>query len=91
MIVKPLKKHLLVKLVKKDNETKSGIILVGGDSEETNEATVVEISDSYSEEYENLCKGDRILIDTKARTKVKFDGEEYLIIHQKDIFAVIKD
>lgn len=91
MKVKPLKNHLLVKLVKKDNETKSGIILVGRDSEETNEAQVIEISDGYSEEGENLLKGDRILIDPKVGTKVKFDGEEYLIIHQKDVFATIKD
>lgn len=91
MKVKPLKNHLLVKLVKKDNETKSGIILVGGDSGETNEAQVMEISDSYSEESENLLKGDRILIASKAGTKVKFESEEYLLIHQKDILAIIED
>lgn len=91
MKILPLKNHLLVQIVKKENETKSGIILVGGDSEATNEAQVIEISDSYDEEGQNLFKGDKILIEPQVGTKVKVEGEEYLIIHQKDVFAIIRD
>lgn len=91
MKVKPLKNHLLIKLVKKENETKSGIILVGGDIEDTNIAQIVETADSYDEEQEILLKGDKVLINSQVGTRVNFGNEDYWIIHQKDVLAIIKD
>ena len=89
MKVKPLKNHLLIKLVKKESETKSGIILVGGENDDTNIAQVVETADHYDEEQEIFLKGDKILIDPSAGTKVKMEEEEYLLIHAKDVLAII--
>ena len=91
MKVKPLKNHLLIKLVKKENETKSGIILVGKDSTETDMAEIVEIAESHDAEWDTLLKGDSILVNSRVGTKVNIEDEEHLIIHQKDVLAIVKE
>lgn len=90
MKVKPLKNHLLVKLMEEEKATKSGILLAGGSNKETNVAKVVETADCYDENDDIFLKGDKILIDPRSGTKVKTDGEEYLIISQKEILAIVK-
>lgn len=91
MKVKPLKNYLLVKPVKKGNETKSGIILVGEEQTETKVVQIIETADSYDEEKEILLKGDKLLINPQEGTRVEMDSDEYLIIHQRDVYAIIKD
>lgn len=90
MKVKPLKNHLLVKLVEQEKTTKSGILLAGGSNDETNVAKVVETAECYDENDDIFLKGDEILIDPRSGTKVKIDGEQYLIISQKEILAIVK-
>jgi len=89
MKVKPLKDYLLVKTVENEESTKSGIILAGVAKGESNIAKVIETSDCISENESVLLKGDKILMNPHSGTKVKLDGEEYLILSQKDIFAVL--
>lgn len=90
MKVKPLKNRLLIKLVEKENETKSGIILAGSEKGETNLAQVVETADCYDEDYEVLLKGDKIVIRLGVGTNVNFDGNEYYIVDQKDVLALVR-
>ena len=90
MKVKPLKNHLLIKFVKRGNETKSGIILVGEENNDTAMAEIVETADCYDEEFDIFLKGDKVLIDQASGIKVKIDEEEYWLVHQKDVLAMIK-
>lgn len=89
MKVKPLKNHLLVRLEKKENETKSGILLVGKELQDTNMAKIIETSDFNDEKYDILLKGDTVLIDSSFGKKVNINDEELLIIDQKYVLAVI--
>lgn len=89
MTVKPLKNHLLVKIVENEETTSSGIILTGSAKGDSNVAEIIETADCYDEEQDILLKGDKILISPHIGTKVKLDGSEYLIIEQKDVYAVL--
>lgn len=89
MKVKPLKNHLLVKIVENEETTKSGIILTGSAKGDSNVAEVIETADCFDDDQDILLKGDKVLISPHIGTKVKLDGSEYLIIEQKDVYAVL--
>lgn len=89
MKVKPLNNNILIKL-KDEPETKSGIILVGKESGETNVAEIVEIADSSDQELGVLLKGDQILVQAKTGVRLDIDDEEYWIIQQKDVLGIVK-
>lgn len=89
MKVKPLKNYLLVKIVENEESTKSGIILMGAAKGDSNIAKIIETADCFNEDQDVLLKGDKILITPHIGTKVKLEDEEYLIISQKDVFAVL--
>ena len=89
MKVKPLKNHLLIKIEENEEATKSGIILVGAAKGDSNVAKIIETADSFEDDQDVFIKGDRILISPHTGTKVKLDDEEYLIVSQKDVLAII--
>ncbi|MDF2803985.1 MAG: groES [Anaerocolumna sp.] len=89
MKVKPLKNHLLVKITESEETTKGGIILVGTAKGESNIAEIIETADCFDEDKDILLKGDKILIGPHVGTRVKLDGNEYLIVEQKEVFAVL--
>lgn len=89
MKVKPLKNHLLIKIEENEEATKSGIILVGAAKGDSNVAKIIETADSYDDDQDVFLKGDKILISPHAGTKVKLNDEEYLIVSQKDVLAIL--
>ena len=89
MKIRPLKNNYLVKIVENEESTKSGIILAGTAREESNIAKVIETADCFDEGEDTVLKGDEIIIYPHAGTKVNLDSEEYLIISQKDVLAVL--
>ncbi len=89
MKVKPLKNHLLIKIEENEEATKSGIILVGAAKGDSNVAKIIETADSFDDDQDVFLKGDKILISPHAGTKVKLDDEEYLIVSQKEVLAIL--
>jgi len=89
MKAKPLKNYLLVKIVENEEFTKSGIILAGSAKGESNIAKIVETADCYDDNQDVFSKGDKVLISPHAGTNIKLDDDEYLIISQKDVFAIL--
>ena len=89
MKVKPLKNHLLVKIIENEESTKSGIILAGSAKGESNIAQITETADSYDDNQDIMLKGDKIIINPHMGTNVKINNDNYLIINQKDVLAVI--
>ena len=69
---------------------KSGIVLPGSAKEQPQLAEVLAVGPGTEENKMEVAEGDRVIFSKYAGTEVKYDGEEYLIVSQKDILAVVK-
>ena len=74
-MIKPLGSRVLIKMKEGEETTKSGIILAGAAQEKPQIAEVIEVGPGEVIEY--------------AGTKVKYEGEEYIIVKQNDILAIV--
>ena len=94
MSIKPLGDRVVIKRLEAEETTKSGIIVTGTAKERPQEAEVVAvgpgaIDDGKRTEME-VKIGDKVLYSKYAGTDVELDGEEYIIVKQNDILAVVK-
>jgi chaperonin GroES len=95
MAVKPLGDKILVKRLEAEERTKGGIVLPDSAKEKPREGKVVEVGpgkvlDDGSRGTLQVKKGDRILFTSYAGTEIKIDGEEYLVMSEDDILAVVE-
>ena len=94
MNVKPLADRVVIKMVEAEETTKSGIILAGSAKEKPSVAEVVAVGNGGivdgKEVKMELKVGDKVLISKYAGTEVKLDGEEYTILRQSDVLAVVE-
>lgn len=90
MKVKPLGDRVLLKKEEAMEKTASGIILAGNAKEAPQWATVVAAGPGTDEVKIEVKKGDKVLYSKYAGTEVKLESEEYLLISQKDILAVVE-
>ncbi len=95
-MIKPLGNRVLIKMKEGEEKTKSGIILSGSAQEKPQIAEVIEIGpgellkDSSERNKMEVKKGDNIIISEYAGTKVKYEGQEYIIVKQDDILAIVE-
>lgn len=90
MKIKPLADRVLVKPEKAESKTASGIIIPEAAQEKTQVAVVEEIGPGTEKEKITVKKGDHIMYDKYAGTQIKIDGDEFLIVKNSDIIAVIE-
>ena len=94
MKIKPLLDRVVVKSVVAEETTKSGIILTAASQEKPQIAEVVAVGEGGivdGKEVKMYVKvGDKVITGKYAGTEVKVDGEEYTIVRQNDILAVIE-
>lgn len=94
-MIKPLGNRVLIKMKEGEEKTKSGIILSGSAQEKPQIAEVIEVGpgelskDSKERTEMEVKKGDNIIISEYAGTKVKYEGQEYIIVKQDDILAIV--
>lgn len=87
MEIKPLGENVLIKPEKADKKTNSGIYLPESASEERpQQGKVIEIGES---EKIKIKKNQKIIFNRYGVTEVKIEGEDYLIVKNEDILAVI--
>ena len=90
----PLQDSVVVKLVEAEETTKSGIILTGAAKEKPQVAEVVAVGPGIPEGDNKVVMevkvGDKVITSKYSGTEVKMDGEEYTIVKQIDILAVVK-
>ncbi|MCI8411597.1 MAG: co-chaperone GroES [Clostridia bacterium] len=93
-MIKPLGSRVLIKMKEGEETTKSGIILAGSAQEKPQIAEVIEIGPGEiiegKQETMNVKKGDNIIISEYAGTKIKYNQEEYIIVKQDDILAIVE-
>ena len=94
MYIKPLFDRVVIKMVEAEETTKSGIILAGNAKEKPQVAEIVAVGPGGVVEGKEITMqvkvGDRVLISKYAGTEVKLDGQEYTILRQNDILAIVE-
>ena len=92
-MIKPLADRILVKMKESEETTKSGIILSSGAKEKPQIAEVLEVGPGGNvdgkEIQMNIKKGDKVIVSKYAGTEVKYEGEEYIIVRQSDVLAIV--
>ena len=93
MNIKPLQDRVVIKMLEAEETTKSGIILTSAAQEKPQVAEVVAVGPGGVVEGKEVVMevkvGDKVLISKYAGTEVKLDGEEYTILKQSDILAIV--
>ena len=94
MNIKPLADRVVVKLVEAEETTKSGIILTAGAKEKPQVAEVISVGPGGlvdgKEVVMTVKVGDKVITSKYSGTEVKVDSEEYTIVRQSDILAIVE-
>ena len=93
--VKPLGEKVLIKRLEAEEKTPGGIVLPETAKEKPKQGRVVELGDgkllkSGERAKSPLKNGDKVIFTSYAGTEVKIEGEEYLLMSEDDILAVIE-
>lgn len=94
MAIKPLLDRVVLKAQEAEETTKSGIVLATSAQEKPQFANVVAVGPGGVVDgkevtmYVNV--GDKVITNQYSGTNVKLDGEEYTIVRQSDILAVVE-
>jgi chaperonin GroES len=96
MKVKPLGDRVLVRRLEAEEKTKGGIVLPDTAKEKPKQGEIMEVGDGKVNDQGkkielSVKKGDKVLFSSYAGTDVKIDGEEYLILKEEDVLAIIKE
>ncbi len=94
MTIKPLFDRIVIKELESEETTKSGIVLPTAAQEKPQMAEVIAVGpggkvDGKDVEMQ-LSVGDKVIISKYAGTPVKMDGNEYTIIRQSDVLAIVE-
>jgi len=94
MTIKPLADRVVIKSVEAEETTKSGIILAASAQEKPEIAEIVAVGPGGIVDgkevtmYVNV--GDKVIIGKYSGTDIKLDNDEYTIVKQSDILAVVE-
>ena len=93
MNLKPLADRVIVKALPSEEKTKSGLIMPDTAKEKPQEGKVVAVGPGKYDDDDRIPMevkvGDRVIYSKYAGTEVKYDGEEYLILRESDIQAIV--
>ncbi|MGF0039878.1 co-chaperone GroES [Peptoniphilaceae bacterium SGI.131] len=90
MKLRPLGKRLVLKTLKAETKTSSGIIMATGSAEKPEYAEIVEIS-SELKDNKDYAVGEKVIYSRYAGTSVKDKDDEYIVIEDKDVIAVVEE
>ena len=94
MTLKPLADRVVIKMVEVEETTRSGIILTGAAKEKPQIAEVISVGPGGNVDGKDIVMhvkaGDRVITSKYSGTEVKFEDNEYLIVRQNDILAVVE-
>jgi len=94
MKIKPLGDRVVIKMLESEETTKSGIVLPGTAKEKPQMAEVIEVGPGGTvdgkEVKMEVKAGDKVIYSKYAGTEVKLDGDEYIIVRQSDILAIVE-
>ena len=90
----PLGDKIVLKQLEAEETTKSGIVLQGQAKEKPQEAEVIAVGPGGTIDGKEVVMqvkvGDKVIYSKYAGTEVELDGEEYIIVKQSDILAIVE-
>lgn len=94
MNIKPLGERVVLKVMESEEKTKSGIVLPDTAKEKPQMGKVLAVGtgrilDNGEKVPLEVKVGDKVLFAKYAGTEVKLDGEEYMVLKENDILAII--
>lgn len=93
MRLNPLSDRVVVKVLEGDEVTKGGIVIPDTAKEKPQQATVVAVGPGSFQDGKRIpmdvSEGDTVIFAKYSGTEIKVDGEEYLILRDSDILAVL--
>ena len=92
--IRPLGAKVLVKRLEAEEKTRGGIVLPDSAKEKPQRGTILAVGDGKilddgSRAQFQVSKGDTVLFTSYAGTEIKMDGEEYLLMDESDILAIL--
>ena len=94
MNIKPLADRVVIKMLEAEETTKSGIILTSAAQEKPQVAEIVAVGPGGVVDGKEIKMyveaGQKVFYSKYAGTEVKLDGEEYIIVRQSDILAIVE-
>ncbi|MGL5416003.1 MAG: co-chaperone GroES [Clostridium sp.] len=90
MMIRPLGDRIVIKRLEAEEKTKSGIVLTGTAKERPQEAEVVAVGPGTKDVNMEVKVGDKVLYAKYTGTEVKVSGEEFIILKQEDVLAVVE-
>lgn len=94
MKLKPLGDRVILKMTEAEETTKSGIILAGTAKEKPQVAEVLAVGPGGMVDGKEITMqvkvGDRVITSKYAGTEVKLDDQEYMVVKQSDILAIVE-
>ena len=91
----PLGDKIVLKQLEAEETTKSGIVLTGQAKEKPQEAEVIAVGPGGNidgkEVVMQVKAGDKVIYSKYSGTDVELDGEEYIIVKQSDILAIVEE
>jgi len=94
-MIKPLGDKVVIKVLEGEMKTKSGIVLPDTAKEKPSEGQVIQVGTGKMLENGqrvalDVKVGDKIIFSKYAGTEVKFEGQDYLIVSERDILAIVE-
>ena len=94
-MMKPLGDRVIIRLLEKEEKTKSGIFLPDTAKEKPSEGEVVAVGagkvyDNGQRVAPEVAVGDKVMFSKYAGTEVKIDGVDHLVISERDILAILE-
>ncbi len=94
MNLKPLGDRVVIKASPKEEVTKSGLVIPDTAKEKPQEGTVLAVGPGKADDKGkrlpmDVKVGDKVLYAKYAGTEVKIEGEEYLIVKESDVLAIV--
>ncbi|MBQ1847070.1 MAG: co-chaperone GroES [Clostridia bacterium] len=94
MKLKPLFDRVVLRMVEAEETTKSGIILAGSAKEKPQIAEIVAVGPGGvidgKEVAMTVKEGQKVIFSKYSGTEIKLDGEEYTVVKQSDILAIVE-
>ena len=90
----PLGDKIVLKQLEAEETTKSGIVLPGQAKEKPQEAEVIAVGPGGNIDGKDVVmqvkSGDKVIYSKYSGTEVELDGEQYIIVRQNDILAIVE-
>ena len=87
--IKPLSDRILIKPIEVESVTKSGIIIPDTAKEKPQKGEVVAVGNGKPDEPITVKVGDTVLYGNCVGSELKLDNQDYLIMRESDVFAII--